>query len=63
MSLTIPFITWGAVVLLTVLIAVAHAVRYAHHNHIFGMGSEREEFFVPGDPMPENDEDYNGDEF
>jgi len=53
----------GAVVLLTVLIAVVHAVRYAHHNHIFGMGSEREEFFVPGDPMPENDDDYNGDEF
>lgn len=61
MSLTIPFITWGAVVVLTVLIAAAQVFRTGYRKHIFESGSEREELFVPGDPLPENAEDYDDD--
>ena len=56
MSLTIPLITWMAVVILTALIAIVHVIHHAHRRHIFGMGTEREELFVPGDP---NEEDYD----
>lgn len=59
MSLTIPLITWMAVVILTALIAIVHVIHHAHRRHIFGMGTEREELFVPGDPLPTNEEDYD----
>jgi len=48
-----------AVVILTALIAIVHVIHHAHRRHIFGMGTEREELFVPGDPLPANEEDYD----
>lgn len=61
MSLTIPFITWGSVVALMALILIAHVLRAARKKHVFELGSEREELFVPGDPLPKNAEDYGED--
>ena len=61
MSLTIPFINWGAVVALTAVIAMAHAIRASRKIHFFEFGNEREELFVPGDPLPKNADDYGED--
>lgn len=61
MSMTVPFITWSAVVALTAVIAMAHVLRTICKKHFFELGNEREEFFVPGDPLPKNAEDYGED--
>ncbi|MBO4942234.1 MAG: hypothetical protein J6C95_02250 [Muribaculaceae bacterium] len=57
-----PLITWAAVVALISLIAVLRiGISLKHRCHIFEIGNEREEIFIPGDPLPENDDDYDED--
>jgi len=57
-----PLITWAAVVALISLVAVLRiGLSLKHRCHIFEIGSEREEIFIPGDPLPENDDDYDED--
>ncbi|WP_300877690.1 hypothetical protein [uncultured Duncaniella sp.] len=34
----------------------------AHHRHLIEIGSEREEFFVPGDRLIKEDDLYDDDE-
>lgn len=71
--MTTPMITWisvaafiaALVIIRTVLSAFhSHQHRHAHsrarhlHHHLIEIGSEREEFFLPGDPDI-NDDDYD----
>ncbi|MEE0978745.1 MAG: hypothetical protein UH625_04985 [Muribaculaceae bacterium] len=59
-----PLITWTCVVALFVMIIVINIIRnirfHRKGNHrIFEIGSERDEFFVPGDPANGNSIDYD----
>lgn len=66
-ALNIPLITWCIIVAaMTVLISVrlfhkSHnpAHHHAHHPHMVEIGSERDEFFVPGDRVTNRDEAMN----
>lgn len=57
-----PLLTWCCVVGIIVLLII---VRFVHatgmgrrgHHPLFEIGSEREEFFVPGDPVKASDYD------
>lgn len=56
-----PLITWGCIVSLFIIILVArlcHAMKFfAKNKHqLISFITEREEFFVPGDPNPRNDD-------
>ncbi|MDE6277140.1 MAG: hypothetical protein K2M06_03440 [Muribaculaceae bacterium] len=54
-----PLIIWGSVAGLLVLLLIAnimHAILLSKH-HIIRMGSEREEFYVPGDALHDEDLD------
>lgn len=53
----IPFVTWGCIVGLFVVILIVQLCRaLVSHvkgtHHAISVGSEREEFYVPGDPDP-----------
>lgn len=66
--MTIPFITWTCIAGLFVGILVTRLVRAvffcsAGRHRIVGFGSEREEFFVPGDPVPGLESDLDYDDF
>ncbi len=52
-------IIWSSVsglLLLLIIANIAHALLHSRH-HILRLASEREEFFVPGDPMHDSDLD------
>lgn len=57
--MNVPLITWCFIVAIFVTILVVRVVSYlthdhphaAHRHHLLEIGSEREEFFVPGDPL------------
>ena len=60
-ALNIPLITWCVIVAaMTVLITVRlfknehRHMQSRHQGHLVEVGSEREEFFVPGDALPEH---------
>lgn len=58
-----PLITWSCIVglfLLLVIVRSTHSlISYRNRKHRFvTLGSEREEFFIPGDPVNEDDYDY-----
>ena len=66
--MNIPIITWGCTVGLFVLIPVIQFFRTLApctkgKLHFIEIGSEREEFFIPGDPNPQNTEEYDYDDF
>lgn len=58
-----PIIVWLAVAVIVVVVATSGIVRsIAHHRHavhhpLFQMGKEREEVWIPGDPL--RDADYD----
>ena len=60
-----PLITWACVVglfLIILSVRIIHTIingSHLHRRHIFELGSEREEVFVPGDTLKidENDRD------
>lgn len=63
MTLTTPLVTWGCIAALFVTIIIVRlfraALRCAASRHsIIELCSEREEFFIPGDPDPKRTEDY-----
>ncbi|MBD5213718.1 MAG: hypothetical protein HDS75_02685 [Bacteroidales bacterium] len=43
--------------------AMKAAVAGKHHHHIITVGSEREEFFCPGDRMKIDSHDWNNQDF
>ncbi len=64
-----PFLTWGCIVALFAIIIVYRAVCSGIHHHSTGstragrhhfveLGSEAEEFYVPGDPLPSERDDF-----
>ena len=63
-ALNIPLITWCFIVaVMTALVFVrlfhkmhASRLRRRHIGHLLTIGSEREEFFVPGDIVKKKDE-------
>lgn len=67
--MTTPLLTWSAIVALLLLIIIVRLWRAfifcAKGQHRFmEFGSEREEFFIPGDPMTNSmDEDYDFEAF
>ena len=59
-AFNIPLITWCVIVVaMTVLITVRlfknehRHMQARHQGNLIEVGSEREEFFVPGDSLPE----------
>ena len=66
-ALNIPLITWCIIVAaMTVLITVRlfhknhkHMRAHSHSVHVLEIGSEQEEFFVPGDFVSKRDEAMN----
>lgn len=63
--MSLPLIVWSCIAALFILILLAgiarHALssaRTARHSHIIGIGSEREEFYVPGDKRSLETYDY-----
>lgn len=71
--MTTPMITWisvaafiAALVIIRTVLSAFHSLQHRHahsrashlHHHLIEIGSEREEFFVPGDPDV-NDADYD----
>jgi hypothetical protein len=58
-----PLLTWGAMVSLFVIILLIRFCRniykYLKGHNLFEIGSEREEFYLPGDRLKYDDYDYN----
>ncbi|MCM1093589.1 MAG: hypothetical protein NC248_04350 [Bacteroides sp.] len=59
-----PFIIWSLIVGFFLMVVVAHFFHAIFHNRhrYLQIGSEREEFFIPGDPLPDEENDYNDDD-
>ena len=60
--MTTPLLIWGCIVGLLVIILLVRiysSVRFClkHKGHLLDFMTEREEFFVPGDPDPRKTED------
>ncbi len=59
-----PLVTWSSIVSLVLLLIVLRLLRKnfsfnrAKHNKFIQLGSEREEFFVPGDTIEDEDYEY-----
>ncbi len=62
-----PLIIWCCTVALILLLLITRLVPHHGKNHkrrtrVFEIGTEREEFFVPGDPLQKyGTTDYNDD--
>lgn len=63
---TTLLIWWGVVALFLFVVAWRIIMALSHHAHdarkIIGFASEREEFFVPGDPDPAKVDEYDDDD-
>lgn len=62
-----PLITWGCIVGLFIIILVVRLYRATtdgskSKRKIISFMSEREEFYIPGDPDPKNADDYDFDD-
>lgn len=62
--MNVPLITWCMVVALLVVLLLGVLMRYVRKigfkNHFIQIGSECEEFYVPGDLLhPEEGDDYD----
>lgn len=58
-----PLITWSCIVGLLILLVIVRTTHSLISNNsrkhrFITFGSEREEFFIPGDPVDEEDYDY-----
>ncbi|MCM1077034.1 MAG: hypothetical protein NC411_06715 [Bacteroides sp.] len=66
-----PLFTWYFIIGIVILVLAADAVCAYRRNHKAGLGkhrlidvwSEREVFFVPGDPAPRNSDNYDYEDF
>ncbi len=66
--MTIPFITWACIAGLfaaALIVRLVRAVIFCSEgrHRIVEFGSEREEFFIPGDPVPGFKSDCDYDDF
>lgn len=67
-QMSTPFITWGCIVILFLLILLVrfvNAIKFCvkGHHRFIEFGSEREEFFLPGDPTAKEIDEYCCDDF
>lgn len=72
-NLNVPLATWiavaAAVIIFVIITAISSRRRKAlrhvkvrrEHHHIVQIGSETDEFFIPGDPLPDRDS-YDSDQ-
>lgn len=66
-AINIPLVTWCVVlaaVFVLILIRLLHKDRHSHrhvhlHHRVLEIGSEREEFYLPGDVVSNKDESIN----
>lgn len=62
--MNLPLLSWSIVAGLFAAVVLVRFIRATiacavHHRSFVSMGSEREEIFIPGDLIRENDNDYN----
>lgn len=61
-TLNLPFLTWCAIVGVMMLLIICRVVKHLNQTQrqaghaLLQSGSEREEFFIPGDPMACDDD-------
>lgn len=58
-----PLLTWSCIIGLMLLIVIIKVMRHLttkrHGHHLIELGSEYEEFYVPGDlPITDDDNEY-----
>lgn len=63
-TLNVPLITWCVIafaMVALIIVRVSHKPHHSsmHHAHLFEIGSEREEFFIPGDRIVNDDTAYD----
>lgn len=66
-ALNIPLVTWCVIVFAMVTLIIVRICQKAYnesvrHGHLFEIGTEQEEFFVPGDRPVKRDYAYDDDE-
>lgn len=66
-ALNVPLVTWcviafAMVALIIIRVCQKNYNQPAHHRHLIEIGSERDEFFVPGDKLIKEDDLYDDDE-
>lgn len=59
-----PLITWSLIVGLVIIILLsrllrARSLRFNKRNRLISFLSEREEFYMPGDPNPTTTDEYD----
>ena len=56
-----PLIIWSVIVGFFLIVVIAHFIHamFFSKRHYIQVGSEREEFFIPGDPLRDDENDYN----
>ena len=65
--MNVPLLTWICMAAVVIVLLAAHVIHLRHssrhsRHRMFGIGSEREEFFIPGDPLRRTDKDYDCDD-
>lgn len=65
--MTTPFLTWASIVALFIILLLVRLFHTANNaskgsHHLFSFGTDREEFFIPGDPDPKNIDNYDFDD-
>lgn len=64
-ALNIPMITWCTIIISMIALVIYRVCLSGHHHHslrhhhLIEMGSERDEFFVPGDRLSTDDDIYD----
>lgn len=63
-ALNVPLVTWCVIAFAMIALIIVRACQKnyntsRHHGHLFEVGSEREEFFVPGDRLIKDDDLYD----
>ena len=66
--MNLPVFTWSCIAAVVIILLVVQVMRRSgtapakRHFRLFGLGSEREEIFVPGDLLRPSDKDYDCDD-
>lgn len=66
-TLNVPLVTWCVIAIAMITLIIVRVCQHKHvrqpgHRPLIELGSEREEFFVPGDRLAKNDEMYDDDD-
>lgn len=66
-ALNLPLVTWCVIAVAMATLVIVRICLHRHRHHhghrpLIEFGSEREEFFVPGDRFVKNDDTYDDDD-